>query len=300
MTRPTIKSLLLFVVMIFAITSCTSVEKLVDTGNYDEAIAIAKRKLSGKKKPNPKFVLAVRDALEAANDRDLRAADRFKSHGSSTDWEKVYRVYRSIDTRQEKVRPLLPLVDRHGIHAEIKFVRVEPMLAEARQKAAAQTYANGMELLAQGRLGNKAAARDAFRSFSATQSYLMNFRDVNARLQEAEALGIVYVTLDVENATRAYLPRGFERDLLAINTNGMDSRWRRFHLNEVSGVAYDYRAKIVIADVAVSPDQVNQRTYVDEKEIVDGEEYVLDANGNVAKDSLGNDITRPRKVTIAA
>ncbi|MEO0732291.1 MAG: hypothetical protein AAFZ52_05625, partial [Bacteroidota bacterium] len=29
-------------------------------------------------------------------------------------------------------------------------------------------------------------------------------------------------------------------------------------------------------------------------------EYVLDANGNVAKDTLGNDITRPRRILVRA
>ena len=300
MTYTTIKSILLYVIIIALIPSCTSVEKLVDNGNYDEAIEIARRKLSGKNKPNPKYVFAVRDALEAANERDLRTADRFKSQGSSTDWERVFRIYSDIDRRQEKVRPLLPLVDKHGINADVKFVRVSPMLAEARNQAAAQTYTEGNRLLAQGRAGNKEAARAAYRSFDATKQYLSNYRDVHQLQNEAEQLGVVYVKVEMENATRAYLPAGFERDLLAVNLNGMDSQWRRFHLRPESGLNYDYTAKIVIADVAVSPERITERAYLDQKQIVDGEEYVLDANGNVMKDTLGNDITRPRKVTISA
>lgn len=300
MKSTTIKSLLLYVIILILIPSCTSVEKMVDRGNYDEAIEIARRKLSGNSKPNPKFVFAVRDALEAANERDLRAANRFKAMGASTDWERVFRIYNDIDRRQEKVRPLLPLVDKHGIQADVKFVRVEPMLAEARTQAAAQTYAEGQRLLAQGRAGNKEAARAAYSSFEATKQYLANYREVHQLQNEAEQLGIVYVKVEMENATRAYLPAGFERDLLAINLNGMDSRWRRFHLTPERGLAYDYTAKIVIADVQVSPERIAERVYLDQKEIVDGTEYVLDANGNVAKDSLGNDITRPRKVTVTA
>lgn len=273
---------------------------MVDTGNYDEAINIARRKLSGKSKPNPKYVFAVRDALEAANERDLRTADRFKSMGESTDWERVFRIYNDIERRQEKVRPLLPLVDKHGIKADVKFVRVAPMLADARNRAANQTYTEGSRLLAQARLGNKEAARSAYRSFDATRTYLSNYLNVNQLQNEAEQLGIVYVKVEMENATRAYLPAGFERDLLAVNLNGMDSKWRRFHLPAQRGLTYDYTAKIVIADVAVSPERITERVYLDRKEVVDGTEYVLDSNGNVAKDSLGNDITRPRKVTVSA
>ncbi|MEL6274160.1 MAG: hypothetical protein AAFQ37_00340 [Bacteroidota bacterium] len=300
MHAPTIKYLLFALGLAILLPACTSVEKLVDSGNYDEAIEIARRQLAGKKKPNPKYITALSEALTAANDRDLRNADRLKSQGSNTDWTRVFRAYRSIDRRQESVRPLLPLVDKHGIRTDLTFVRVEPLIAEARENAAAQTYAEGLTLLERGRNGNKADARAAYQAFDNTRSYLMNYRDINRLQNEAEALGIVYVNLTMENRTGAYLPRGFERDLLAINPNGMDSRWRRFHLEPVSGLDYDYSAKIIINDIQVSPERVTERSFIEEEEVTDGEEYVLDANGNVAKDSLGNDITRPRKVIIAA
>ena len=295
-----IKYLLFALGVAILLPACTSVEKLVDNGNYDEAIAIARKNLAGKKKPNQKYITALSEALTAANDRDLRNADRLKSQGNSTDWTRVFRAYRDIDRRQESIRPLLPLVDKHGLKTDLTFVRVAPLLAEARENAAAQTYAEGTALLALGRNGNKADARAAYQAFENTRSYLLNYRDVDQLQGEAEALGIVYVSLDMENRTGAYLPRGFEQDLLAINSNGMDSRWRRFHLEPVNGIDYDYRAKMIINDIAVSPERVTERSFIEEKEVTDGEEYVLDANGNVAKDSLGNDITRPRKVIAVA
>lgn len=298
--RKTLLPLLLLAFGAFLLPACTSVEKLVDSGNYDEAIRVARNRLEGKKKPNPKYIYAVREALEAANERDLRAADRQKALGASTDWTRVFRNYREIDRRQEAVRPLLPLIDRHGIQAEFKFVRVEGFLTEAREKAANQVYQEALAELTLGRRGDKVAARNAYTLLTRTNDYLRNYRDINRLLPEAEALGLVYVKLEMDNRTGAYLPRGFERDLLAINPTGMDSRWRRFHLNPQTGVDYDYEAKIAITNVDVSPERVSERAYVDKKEIVDGEEYVLDENGNVAKDSLGNDITRPRRVIIRA
>ena len=42
--------------------------------------------------------------------------------------------------------------------------------------------------------------------------------------------------------------------------------------------------------INISPERVNERQLIKEKVIKDGFEYVLDQNGNVAKDSLGNDI----------
>lgn len=290
---------LLFAAMI-VLPSCTSVEKLVDQGNYDEAISKARRYLTGKKKPNPKYIYALRDALEAANDRDLRRADELKSRGTSTNWSRVFATYNEIHKRQESVRSLLPLVDKHGIKADVKFVRVEPLLAEARNKAAKQSYDEGIALLQSGRRGNKADARAAFRSFAETRRYLNNYRDVAARQNEAERLGIVYIAVEVENRTRAYLPAGMERELLNVNTRKLDDQWRRYHLDRQGGVQYDFVAKLALQDIAVSPERVTERNFTERKEITDGTEYVLDDNGNVLKDSLGNDVTQPRKITIAA
>lgn len=294
------KVLYALLVAVLFVTGCTSVEKLVDQGNYDAAIDRAKRYLAGKKKPNPKYIVALRDALEAANDRDLHYASQLKNRGGSTDWGRVFDLYAEIDRRQEGVRSLLPLVDKHGLATEVRFVRVEPMLAEARQRAADQSYQRGMTLLANGRRGQKADARAAFRAFSNTRRYLTNFRDVVARQAEAEALGIVYVLVEVENRVPAYLPAGLERELLQVDTRRLDDQWRRYHLGRERGLDYDFRAKLLLQDVQVSPERVTERAFTETKEITDGEEYVLDVNGNVAKDSLGNDITQPRRITIGA
>jgi hypothetical protein len=40
----------------------------------------------------------------------------------------------------------------------------------------------------------------------------------------------------------------------------------------------------------VSPEQIKEKSYTEIKKVEDGWEYVLDKNGNVKKDSVGNDI----------
>jgi len=55
-----------------------------------------------------------------------------------------------------------------------------------------------------------------------------------------------------------------------------------------------------ISDIVVGPDQLREREFEEAKEIEEGFDYVLDRNGNVMKDSLGNDIKVPRKVFIRA
>lgn len=293
-------ALLLLLGSVLLFPACGSIDKLVEEGDYDAAIERARRNLNGRDRKNPRYVAALEEAVNRANERDVREAERLKSRGTGADWSAIFRVYDKIDRRQESLQPLIPLVDKDGREAQFRFVRVRPLLVEARQKAADQHYTRAENLLQEARAGNKSAARQAYAALQRTQNYLTNYRNSANMLREAEELGVVFIVLQMENQTRAYLPRGFEQELLAIRNVNMDSQWRRFHLNPVSGQEYDYRAVIAITNVEVSPERVNERTYIDEKEVTDGEEYVLDENGNVAKDSLGNDITRPRQVIIRA
>lgn len=63
---------------------------------------------------------------------------------------------------------------------------------------------------------------------------------------------------------------------------------------------YDYNLVLDIREIAVSPERVETQKYSETKEIQDGMKYVLDQNGNVKKDSLGNDIKEPNMVKISA
>lgn len=281
-------------------TGCANLHQLVEQGRYDEAVRIAQRQLTGKKNKDPEKIDALVRAFHGANDRDMAVAERLKRNGNTNDWGQVVRLYDQIRRRQEAVAPLLPLVDKNGIQAQVRFIKVDGLINEAKGEAAAYHYRRGQDLLARGRVGDKAAARAAYAEFSDVSRYRNDYRDIDQLQEEAYALGIVYVELEVINRSGAILPAGFERELLRLNTGEMESQWRRFHATAEPGRTYDYRASLRITDLQVSPERYTERSYLDEKEIEDGWEYVLDERGNVAKDTLGNDIKVPRKVLIRA
>ena len=299
MNRSLIHQLFLAVALVvLALPSCTSVQSLLESGNYEETIAVAQRRLTGKQKKNPKYVAALEEAVNKANERDVARA-AFLREGGNPDWVRIHSVYDELKRRQDALRPLLPLMDKNGRKANFRFVRVEEMVLDAADRAAEQVYAEALAALDAGRRGDKAAARQAYYDFERTERYRPNYRESYTLATEAEQLGRVYIMVEVVNQSDGYLPRGFENELLRVRTTEMDDRWRTFDF-ERREVTYDYSARIVIRDIAVTPDRVSQRSYVDEREIVDGEEYVFDANGNVAKDTLGNDITRERRLIVQA
>ncbi|MEO0732425.1 MAG: hypothetical protein AAFZ52_06295, partial [Bacteroidota bacterium] len=261
--------------IVFLFPACTSVEKLVDNGNYEETIRLAQRRLSGKQKKNPKYVAALETAFNRVTARDMATVDRLKN-GGAADWPRIHALYTKIDRRQRALEPLLPLTDKRGYQAQFRFVRIAPLLATAADRAAAQLYAESQELLGTGRNGNKAAAREAYATLDAIDRYRRNYRDANALQQEARELGKVFIAVEMVNQSNGYLPTGFERELLRVNTRNMDSYWRFYDFTREPGKAYDYNARIIIDDIRVSPERLNERAYVDEREITDGEEYVLD------------------------
>lgn len=291
---------LFFVGLFFlALASCTSVEKLVESGNYEETVRLAQQRLTGKQKKNPKYVLALETAFNKATAADMERARR-KAESGNPDWADIQNIYKKVQRRQDALQPLLPLVDKNGYQAEFRFARVEGLIANAGDKAAAQFYQEGLDLLALARQGDKPAARDAYRTFGRIANYRPAYRDANNLMTEALELGKVYVSVQMENRSGGYLPAGFERELLRPDARNLDDNWRFYDFQPVPGRTYDYNARLVIDDIQVSPERISERTYTDEKEITDGTEYVLDANGNVAKDTLGNDITRPRKIIVRA
>ncbi|MCR9100489.1 MAG: hypothetical protein NXI25_11090 [bacterium] len=291
----------LIVILIVSLSSCVSPEKLVERGNYEAAIEVAARRLAGKKNKKTKFVLALEEAFQKANQRDLSAADRLKRQNRPENWARIHEHYLSIRKRQEAVAPLLPLVSKEGIKANFRFVKVDELEMESREKAAAFHYAEAERLLRDARQGeDRLAARRAYAELDRIRQYFSRYRDVEQLQEEALYLGTTHILVSMRQEAPVAIPNAFERELTAIAVQDMNSQWKVYHTRPVEGLRYDYEVVMRINRIEISPGLVREREYEETAVVEDGWEYVLDANGNVAKDSLGNDITQPREVTVRA
>ena len=124
------------------------------------------------------------------------------------------------------------------------------------------------------------------------QGLYPGFRDVERKLNEAIELGTNYVLFKTVNATPVFLPPDFERELLTIQVSDLNGPWVRYHTRAEENRDYMYKVESRVATIGVNPGDVQRITYMESKQIEDGFEYVLDANGNVKKDSSGNDIKK--------
>ncbi|MFN9680534.1 MAG: hypothetical protein ACK56V_02870, partial [Bacteroidota bacterium] len=101
--------------------SCTSIEKLVDSGQYDKAIYYATNKLSGAKVNKVEYVKGLETAFKKATEKDMTYIDKLKNEGNPESWETILSIYNIISDRQEQIRPLLPLTDENGKKANFIF-----------------------------------------------------------------------------------------------------------------------------------------------------------------------------------
>lgn len=285
----------------FVLTACHTAQKFAESGDYDSAIDFCVRKLQGKSKKKTEYVQGLEVAFQKAQARDLDAIDHLVAENRPENWERVNAIHRNIRDRQNKVMPLMPLQSKDGYAARFELVDIARLESESRQKAADHLYNQAKELIAKGERGDKLAARDAYYALCDLEShYYRDYKDKNELMATARNLGTSYILFEMKNQSNTVLPRQFAERLMNIGKQDLDSDWKEYFFEEKSGVQYDYKATFKVRNIDISPERVNERNYFDEKEIEDGFEYVLDAKGNVLKDSLGNDVKRPRYVRIRA
>lgn len=291
---------LLLLVVLFTIAACTSTRELVERGDYDAAIVHALRKMQGKKNKKLKYVEGIETAFRKVTQRDMETIQNLKASHHSNKWVSIHEIHKKIAYRQRRVSPFLPLVADNGYQADFQFVRVAALERNSRRQAADYYYERAKQQLARAEQGDKLAARDAFEQLKQISQYYQNYRDTPALRARAIELGVVHILVQMRNDAPVVLPRDFEREALSISVGNLDSRWKKYHLSNSSRKVFDYKVVMRLMRIAVSPDHVRERAYTETKEVEDGFDYVLDNNGNVMKDSLGNDIKVKRFKTVTA
>ena len=260
----------------------------MNTGNYDVAISNAISKLRTNKNKNRKaqYILMLQDAYHKANQRDLEGINFMKATNNPEDYIKIYDQYITIDNRQERIRPLLPLyVDGKEVAFQMKNYTNE--ISNAIDKASAHMYKNAIAILNTNST-NKLDYRLAYDQLNEIESINSNYKDVRQLLEVAYQKGVDFVYVDMNNDTQKVIPQRLEADLLNFSTYGLTDLWTIYHNNLDEKVSYDYKMIVNLREINVSPEQIKERQIIKEKEIVDGKKILLDDQGNKVKDSLGN------------
>src|SRR5690606_11558543 len=170
-------------------------------------------------------------------------------------------------------------------------------IAGSRNNVSDYVYRNASQML---NSPNKYDIKEAFNKFQYIDQINPNYKDVRNLMQKAHNLGTDYVIVTIENQTDQVIPKRLEDDLLNFDTYGLDQFWTVYHANRDRKLNYDYAMALQLKRINISPEKLNEKQLLRERQIVDGWKYQKDKNGNVAKDSLGNDIKIDNIITVKA
>ncbi len=280
------KKIIYLFIAIFLVSGCGSSKKQLQKGNYDAAILKAVKKL--KKNHNSNKDIEVLDrSYMLANERDNDRIKYLKREGKPENWEEIVQTYERLLRRQQAVRTVLPL-EMDGRTINYPQHDFDREIIEARHQAASFFFSHGKKLMAN---NNKGSYRQAHYEFLKVKQYWGDYENIDALINESKYLGMSRAIVTVENYTQLNLPKEFTDQLLAVSPQDLDTEWLEFYYKDMDkSISYDYHIKINLRVIAVSPDDVQETDRLEKKSIEDGFDYALDANGNVMKDTSGNDI----------
>jgi hypothetical protein len=283
--------LILLLALPIVFTACVSSKSYFNKGYYDMAIQKSAKKLM-KNPKKEKEINILHKSYNIANQRDRDRINFLRSSGQPEIWEEIFELYSKLKRRQDMVKFLPPEILQIMNFQNINY---DNEIHTAKQNAAEFFYANAVKYLND---NSRMSARMAYYELLKVKKYYHNFRDTDKLLQEAEALGTVNILYQVKNATNLIMPEGFVNELTQLSLVDMNVLFRRFYNRFGSDIHFNYYVNLYINEIFTSPEHVREIHYTDTKEIQDGFQYVLDQNGNVMKDSLGNDIKVPKMITI--
>ena len=295
------KRILLLTVLVSVLISCSAkkqMESAISHGNYDQAISEALRKLENNKNKKRKqdYIALLKEAYYKALDEDLETIKQLKKDGNPEQFKTIYTIYTDLEARQQAIKRVMPL-KINGKTLKLKFNDYSADIVDYRYKTSDYLINQGIALLDS---NDKLNARKAHEIFTYIEQINPNFEENRNLIKEAHYKGIDYVLVSIENQTDQIIPQRLEADLLDFNTYGLNQFWTTYHARPDDSLDYDFAMQLQLKQINISPERVNERQLLREKEIVDGWEYDLDRHGNVRKDSLGNDIKIDKIVTVKA
>ncbi|OCB78597.1 hypothetical protein [Flavobacterium crassostreae] len=296
------KKAVLLLLLALSIVTCgvKKTQNLLSEGDYDAAIDRAVEGLRSNKNAKGKqdYVYLLEEAFAKAKERDLRDINFMTQEGNPRNYERIYTSYLNLNSRQNKIRPILPLpLLKKGRNAYFPFEDYTNQIIASRNTLSKYLYDNSKALLV---TNNKPMIRRAYEDLNYLNQINPSYKDVLKLIEEAHFKGTDFVEVALKNETDMIIPTRLQNELLDFNTYGMNDKWTVYHSRPQKGIHYDYGLILNFRTINISPEQVKEKVFYKEKQVKDGVKTLLDTNGKVVKDSLGNSIKVDNFKTVKA
>ena len=289
-----------FLLSLFLLASCGSkqTERMVNSGNYDAAIQTAVNNLRTNKNAKGKqdYVYLLEEAFAKAKERDLRNITTWYNDANAANLEKIFNTYVQLNNRQELIRPLLPLkLLNEGRNATFVFDDYSNDIIDSKNTLSNHLYSNSKNILTN---ASKLEARNVYDDLVYLNQINPGYKDVSKLINEAQFKGTDFVHVYTKNETNMVIPVRLQNDLLDFSTYGLNDKWTVYHSNRVKDVLYDFGIIVNFREINISPEQIREKEVTQEKQIKDGTQNLVDTNGNVVRDSLGNAVKVDKFITV--
>ncbi|WP_027076011.1 hypothetical protein [Maribacter antarcticus] len=288
-------------VIFFSCSGVKRTQEALNSGNYWTAITKAISNIADNKdkKSHQPFIVMLEDAFKKNTIRELQHINFLKKEGNPANYESIFKTYAQLKSVQQQIRPLLPLrITDENREAQFSFKNYDAQIIAAKETLSGYLYNNAANLLASGK--TKIDFRQAYDDLTYLQEISPDYRDVRQKTDEAYQKGLDYVIVQIFNNTDKVIPVRLEEELLNFNTYGLNNLWTEYHTNKLTDLDYDYQMEVSFQDINISPEQINEKQIIKERQVKDGFTYVKDQRGNVVKDSLGNKIKTDNFKTVRA
>ena len=292
------KITLLFLVLVVAACGVKQTQSMLSNGDYDGAIYSAIDALRSNKNAKGKqdYVYLLEEAFAKAKQRDLEALNLLAKEKNPSNYEKIYNLYTQLNSRQERIKPLLPLqLLKENRNAIFPMEDYSDDLVNSKTNLSGFLYTNAKKLMTS---KNKLDFRQAFDDLTYLEKLNPNYKDVRTLMDDAQFKGTDFVHVYTKNETNMVIPVKLQDDLLDFSTYGINDKWTVYHNNKQKNVTYDFAMLVNFRQIAISPEQIKEKQFVKEKQIKDGVKNLVDTNGNIVKDSLGKPIKVDNMKTI--
>ncbi len=289
------KKYVLFAFVALFLSSCGSVNKKLQRGDYDGVINKSVKRLIKDPEDSDDIKLLDR-AYKLANERDLERVKFLKTEDNPNNYDEIFQRYETLKARQARVRTVLPL-NLNGRTINYDYVDYDAELVAAKKRAAEYYYTNGQKLLQN---PDKPSSREAYYELIRAQEYSGDtYPRLNELILEARHKGMSRVIVEVQTGDRIMIAPEFRDELLTFDTQGLNTEWVEYHFRHLNDdIQYDYAVIINLLDIIVTPEDSKETDKIYKKDVENGFDYALDARGNVMRDTAGNDIKIPRYKTL--
>ncbi|MDR6845787.1 hypothetical protein [Flavobacterium granuli] len=286
------KKITLIIAFFALITSCgvKQTQNNLASGNYDAAIDIALSNLRSNKDKKGKqdYIYLLEEAFAKVKERDLNTISFLKKENNPSNLEKIYNTYLALHDRQEKIKPLLPLkLIKEERNAIFPFDDYNDPIISSKNALSNHLYTNAKALML---TKDKMNYRKVYDDLIYLDKINHNYKDVADIMEEAQMKGTDYVIVSTKNETNMIIPEQLQNDLLDFQSYKLNDKWTIYHSSKQKDTYYDYGMLINFRSILISPEQIKEREFTKERQVVDGKRKQVDVNGKIVLDRQGKPI----------